>query len=290
MSWRLANSLVKLRDEVHAVSPNQTVYDIGDLAHQARSSDHNPNAAGVVCAVDIMQGNGLDLQALANYLVAHPHPDAKYVIHNRRIASKSQGWVWRAYTGSDPHTNHIHVSVGVGSDGHSTQPYDDTVAWNVARAIGGPVIVPVSNPTPAGRPELRKGAKGTWVYFVQALLEAHGHKPAGGLDGDFGDGTEAAVKAFQASAGIGRDGVVGPVTWSRLVGSEPELRRGANGLAVRIVQALLIVHGCAPAGGTDGDFGPGTEAAVRKFQSFKKIGVDGVVGPQTYGWLIPAHA
>lgn len=36
----------------------------------------------------------------------------------------------RNYTGSDPHTSHIHVSVGVGSDGQSTQPYDDrTPPW-----------------------------------------------------------------------------------------------------------------------------------------------------------------
>jgi peptidoglycan hydrolase-like protein with peptidoglycan-binding domain len=35
----------------------------------------------------------------------------------------------------------------------------------------------------------------------------------------------------------------------------------------------------------DGDFGPGTEVAVTRFQSENGLAADGIVGPQTWGAL-----
>ena len=35
----------------------------------------------------------------------------------------------------------------------------------------------------------------------------------------------------------------------------------------------------------DGDFGPGTEVAVTRFQSENGLTADGIVGPQTWGAL-----
>lgn len=134
MAWRLAYSLDELRREVNARWPNRsTVSDgtIGNPAHQAEASDHNPNAAGVVCAFDITNdpANGPDIGALADELLANIHPDAKYLIWRSTIASARYGWVRRPYAG-DPHTSHLHVSVGVGPDGQSVQPYDDrTPPW-----------------------------------------------------------------------------------------------------------------------------------------------------------------
>lgn len=233
MSWRLANSLIELSAEVHALSPKQTIYAIGDSAHQASASDHNPNAAGVVCAIDIMQGNGLDLQAIANHLVAHPHPDAKYVIHNRKIASKSQGWRWRTYTGSDPHTNHIHVSVGVGSDGRSVQPYDDKVSWGLgASPAPTPAPAPSPSPTPAPSndnftealvqklPTIQQGDKGHYVSILEGLLIGHGYPTSGNaatVDGNFGPTVRASVIKLQQARNIPADGVVGPRTWAALL-------------------------------------------------------------------------
>lgn len=135
-TWRLAGSLDELRKEINAAYPNRsTVSDgtIGDAAHQAVPSDHNPNAQGVVCALDITHDPAhLDAHALADRLLAVRHPDLKYLISNRRIAGAWTNWQWTAYSGtSDPHINHIHVSVGVGDDGASTQPYDDLNKWNV---------------------------------------------------------------------------------------------------------------------------------------------------------------
>lgn len=124
---RNARSLDVLTAEVKARSPRTTVYDIGDPDHQGRDSDHNPNRAGVVCAIDIMPGHGLDLGELAEEIRARRHPAGKYVIYQDRIASAARGWTWRDYTG-DYHT-HVHVSVGIGPDGTSTGPYDNTEAW-----------------------------------------------------------------------------------------------------------------------------------------------------------------
>ncbi|MEV3990710.1 peptidoglycan-binding protein [Streptomyces sp. NPDC049837] len=63
---------------------------------------------------------------------------------------------------------------------------------------------------------LKPGANGPAVKAAQTLLVARGHKLT--VDGAFGAGTEAAVKSFQKSAGLAADGVVGPQTWSKLLG------------------------------------------------------------------------
>lgn len=57
--------------------------------------------------------------------------------------------------------------------------------------------------------------------------------------------------------------------------NRPTLRRGAQGDLVKQVQAKVGVP-------QDGKFGPGTEAAVRKFQSAKGMVPDGIVGPKTW--------
>ena len=64
----------------------------------------------------------------------------------------------------------------------------------------------------------------------------------------------------------------------------PVVQRGANGEAVKRLQALLRTHG-SPDLAVDGDFGPATEAAVKRFQSAHKLTVDGIVGPQTWAAL-----
>ncbi|MDH6068995.1 peptidoglycan-binding protein [Chrysosporum ovalisporum APH033B] len=59
------------------------------------------------------------------------------------------------------------------------------------------------------------------------------------------------------------------------------LRRGSKGSDVETLQKLLNEKGFN-AGQVDGDFGPQTEAAVRKFQTQARIEVDGIVGFQTW--------
>ncbi len=70
---------------------------------------------------------------------------------------------------------------------------------------------------PSGTETLRKGSTGAAVKELQTLLMKHGYDlPRYGADGDFGNETLAAVKAFQSDKGLEVDGAVGPITWAAL--------------------------------------------------------------------------
>lgn len=117
--WILAPSLAALRDEVNAAHPKRSkAWDgtIGDAAHAARKSDHDPNERGIVCAIDITHDptNGFDGNKFAEALRLAKDERVKYVIWNRRIfSSLVQPWTWRPYKFADemPHDHHVHVSV-----------------------------------------------------------------------------------------------------------------------------------------------------------------------------------
>ena len=65
------------------------------------------------------------------------------------------------------------------------------------------------------------------------------------------------------------------------------LRRGMNGADVKTLQATLIAYGFScGAAGADGDFGSGTEAALKKFQTKYGLGADGIAGKGTWGKLL----
>ncbi|WP_434616451.1 DNA/RNA non-specific endonuclease [Azospirillum sp. B2RO_4] len=124
-SWRVAKSLLVLREQVNAQAPDRNKGSdgtIGDAAHASRNSDHNPwvtdGAAGVVTAMDITHDprGGCDAGALAAAIVASKDDRVKYVIWDRRIANHATidgqpAWAWRPYTGANPHNKHVHISV-----------------------------------------------------------------------------------------------------------------------------------------------------------------------------------
>lgn len=64
-------------------------------------------------------------------------------------------------------------------------------------------------------PTLRKGDRGEAVRNMQSFLTYRGYTLV--LDGIFGPKTDEAVKAFQSERNIDVDGIVGPVTWSKLL-------------------------------------------------------------------------
>ena len=131
MAWRIARSLDHLLAQINAAYPNRSKAadgGIGDAAHAASVSDHNPDDAGVVRARDYTHdpANGFDAHALADRLIASRDPRIKYVISRGRIASATVSpWVWRAYSGSNRHDHHVHVSVVADSRA------DNTADWTI---------------------------------------------------------------------------------------------------------------------------------------------------------------
>lgn len=209
--WRVAESLKTLRGQVDARWPGRSKDSdgsIGNAEHSARESDHNPNDAGVVCAIDITHDpkSGCDSYALAETLRAGRDHRIEYIISNRKICSSHvEPWSWRPYHGKNPHDHHVHVSVK-----QDPKQYDDTSSWNLeAKPMPAPVSV-----TPVTPPTLRKGSSGAAVEELQRLLNTK--SIALKVDGDFGTTTLTGVKRFQASRGLVADGVAGPQTWAAL--------------------------------------------------------------------------
>lgn len=131
--WRLAASLVALMNETDRLWPNRNrVSDgsIGDIRHQAGTSDHNPSN-GWVTAVDVTEDpvNGPDLPGFWDHVIATRDPRVKYLIYEGRIVasypvSGIPAWTPRVYTGANPHDKHLHVSVNPTSTG-----LNDTSPW-----------------------------------------------------------------------------------------------------------------------------------------------------------------
>ncbi len=140
MAWYVAGSLETLRGQLNALAPRRSkVSDgsIGDAAHSARTSDHNPTSSGQVCARDFTHdpAGGLDCHWLARILVASRDPRIKYIIWNRQILDSRPGnrpWQWVSYNGTNPHTKHLHLSVFAGSTG------DQNRAWNLGATNPAP--------------------------------------------------------------------------------------------------------------------------------------------------------
>jgi len=81
----------------------------------------------------------------------------------------------------------------------------------------------------------RVGDQGSDVAEIQGRLASLGYDVT--ADGDFGPATAEAVKSFQASRGLDNDGLVGPSTYSALLGkSMPEVSRGSSYISRRVVQ------------------------------------------------------
>lgn len=131
---------------------------------------------------------------------------------------------------------------------------------------------------------LARGARGESVKSVQQALVNQGIQVAGGVDGVFGAGTEAAVKSFQAEHGLPQSGQVDDATAIALgLASSPflGLSQGARGDAVKALQERLAAAGFAPAGGADGSFGPATRTALASFQTAKGLASSGTVDAAT---------
>jgi hypothetical protein len=160
---RLVAAGVTLRNQVNKRWPSRDKRSdgwIGDAAHQARPSDHNPDKNGWVHAIDIdhdflgpNQGKA-QAEIFANQLIelARSGKDRgrlKYVVYNNRIASgtyRDQFWTWRK--GNWGHTQHIHISFTSRSQTDGT-PFPLPIFD--AEETKPPAPKPPAPPTPSGQ-------------------------------------------------------------------------------------------------------------------------------------------
>jgi hypothetical protein len=130
VAWRVARSLDVLLTQLNTVFPRRSRASdgsIGDAAHRATVSDHNPDTQEVVRARDFTHdpAHGLDIADLASELVGSRDLRIKYIIANGRIMDTRAGnpWQWVPYTGSNPHTKHLHLSVVADARADDTSPW-----------------------------------------------------------------------------------------------------------------------------------------------------------------------
>lgn len=211
MSWHLAPSLVQFRAEVDKKWPKRSKKSdgtVGNAAHAATKSDHNPNSRNSVNAIDITYpGVNPDVVIAA----VKKHPSAAYVIFNRHIYSATDGWVKKPYAGVSPHTTHLHISIK-----QSVKAESSTVRWftTPAKPVAKPVVKPVKKPALPKYPganKLKVGSKNTAVKVVQTAV---GNPVTGTMTpADIAD-----VKRFQRLRPKlwPADGVIGPKTYASL--------------------------------------------------------------------------
>jgi peptidoglycan hydrolase-like protein with peptidoglycan-binding domain len=127
------------------------------------------------------------------------------------------------------------------------------------------------------------------VAALQVALRAR-DTYRGTVDGLNGPATAAALRRFQARAGLTPDGIAGARTRRALgslgrhpIGSRP-LRVGHRGWDVAALQFALGTRGF-PCGPVDGGYGARTAAAVKRLQAFAGLAADGVAGPATLAAL-----
>jgi hypothetical protein len=140
--FRVVNSLSRLLQEITAkYDDRQETIDgtVASRGHDAVSptSDHTPKPAdadpGLVRAGDVTASTVIGMH-LTEFLRQLQDPRIKYVIHDRRMFSsysnsRRDAWEWGEYTGSSPHTGHVHISVL-----ESNQ--DDGSEWGLSDAAG----------------------------------------------------------------------------------------------------------------------------------------------------------
>jgi peptidoglycan hydrolase-like protein with peptidoglycan-binding domain len=248
-------------------------------------------------------------KAVADSLVAWLSADSgamarrfgiSYIIWNTKMwreYAPARGWA--AYTGSVPHTDHIHFSFSWDGamartswwTGRATTVVDlgpcrvfagqYAPLYTVPRTALCPTNLPVAPASPY--PVYVVGQTNPQIAVAQRALRVT-------ADGKFGSGTWAALVAWQTRSGVPITGVLDKATWSKLVPTPPGpvvvpprvvgatpytaykgvvLRQGSRGAAVVALQRALRVT-------PDGAFGPKTRASLMTFQKLQHISPNGV--------------
>jgi peptidoglycan hydrolase-like protein with peptidoglycan-binding domain len=238
-----------------------------------------------------------------------------YVIYDHRIwAGYSPGW--RPYSGADPHTSHIHISLTWnGARAHTSFWTGRVWPTDVGACVvfsGQPSVVagkrPRTTPCPAPaaaprgstRPLAWLGSAGQAVADAQALL---------GVDssGRFDAATRRAVIAYQRSHELPRTGALDDPTWASIEpatrtlrapawtartavqwaheSGDPTIRRGDAGKAVYALQTAMRLDASL----RNGFYGPQTRAAVIALKQAAGLPANPVVDAEVWA-LLPVPA
>jgi peptidoglycan hydrolase-like protein with peptidoglycan-binding domain len=122
------------------------------------------------------------------------------------------------------------------------------------------------------------------VRTLQRRLAGLGFAP-GPIDGRYGPRTTQAVERFQSARRLTIDGVMGARSFAALdatprSGLAPGTGFQQPSRQVRVLQRHLTHLGFRP-GPIDGRYGPRTTQAVERFQSARRLTVNGIVGAST---------
>ncbi len=147
MAWVLTKNLQAFRDQMNLYFPNRDKTSdgtIGDAAHAAGKSGHNPDDSiydnaewdsdsdnkSEVRAIDIdnnLNYPGVSMEDILQHLLKLAKSDnsfpIRYMIYNRRIFRDTNNWAQESYDGPSPHTEHIHMS-GAYSDAADERVYN----------------------------------------------------------------------------------------------------------------------------------------------------------------------
>ncbi len=157
MAWTTTPASKSLFAEFNEAFPDRDKGSdgtVGDLAHQESVSDHNPDETGntggksdadninEVHAADVdddLRRSGWTMERCVQIILGRCRSGAEkrldYIIYNRRIWSRSGGWMMREYTGSNPHDKHAHFSIRYGSGSGTSNPENITSGWGILAAI-----------------------------------------------------------------------------------------------------------------------------------------------------------
>ena len=150
---------------------------------------------------------------------------------------------------------------------------------------------------------LKSGSKGTAVKELQERLKELGYYSYG-CDGDFGERTVTAVKAFQKKNGLIADGIVGATTLKKLnsdsavnaqgkttveLKTSQTLQSGDSGAQVKALQTRLKELGYYTTS-VDSDYGYRTSQAVSDFQRANGLTVNGTANSTTLKKLVSSSA
>ena len=179
----------------------------------------------------------------------------------------------------------------------------------------GPLPVPTP---PGGTPFpgqlLKIGSRGNDVTLMQRYLNAIGQRyptvPQQTVDGIFGNNMHNAVLAFQKLFGLTPDGIIGRITWDRVINEYnnlPEtppstvqppfpgynISQGQTGSNVLLMQkylnAVSQVYPDVPRLSEDSIFGPIMRSAVIAFQNLYNLSADGVIGRNTWDKIVTVY-